>query len=117
MKHVESIQDMHTRFTSIINELHSLGEIIPVNKRIRKILAVLPSSWESKVDAINEAHDLEIMTMNDLIGNLKTRELKKQKDLERQEPRKERKLVLKAARSDSSDDESDMAYLTKCSIR
>ncbi|XP_070020451.1 uncharacterized protein [Nicotiana sylvestris] len=35
MKGDESIQDMHTRFTSIINELHSL---------IRKILSVLPSS-------------------------------------------------------------------------
>ncbi|XP_070017843.1 uncharacterized protein [Nicotiana sylvestris] len=54
MKDDESIQDMHTRFTSIINELHSLGEIIPKNKLMRKILSVLPSSWESKVNAITE---------------------------------------------------------------
>ncbi|XP_070026474.1 uncharacterized protein [Nicotiana sylvestris] len=40
----ESIQDMHTRFTSIINELHSLGETIPRNKLVRKILSFLPSS-------------------------------------------------------------------------
>ncbi|XP_075083276.1 uncharacterized protein LOC142167024 [Nicotiana tabacum] len=52
MKDDESIQDMHTRFTSIINELHSLGDIIPWNKLVRKILSVLPSSWESKVNAI-----------------------------------------------------------------
>ncbi|XP_075091845.1 uncharacterized protein LOC142171994 [Nicotiana tabacum] len=44
MKDDESIQDMHTRFTSIINELHSLGEIIPRNKLVRKILSVLPGS-------------------------------------------------------------------------
>ncbi|XP_009787967.1 uncharacterized protein [Nicotiana sylvestris] len=44
MKGDESIQDMHTRFTSIINELHSLGESIPRNKLVRKILSVLPSS-------------------------------------------------------------------------
>ncbi|XP_075096121.1 uncharacterized protein LOC142174228 [Nicotiana tabacum] len=31
MKDDESIQDMHTRFTSIINELHSLGDVIPRN--------------------------------------------------------------------------------------
>ncbi|XP_033513341.1 uncharacterized protein [Nicotiana tomentosiformis] len=31
MKEDESIQDMLTRFTSIINELHSLGEVIPRN--------------------------------------------------------------------------------------
>ncbi|XP_070014607.1 uncharacterized protein [Nicotiana sylvestris] len=48
MKDDESIQDMHTRFTSIVNELHSLGDVIPRNKLVRKILSVLPSSWESK---------------------------------------------------------------------
>ncbi|XP_075099362.1 uncharacterized protein LOC142176174 [Nicotiana tabacum] len=44
MKDDESIQDMHTRFTSIINELHSLGEIIPKNKLVKRILSVLPGS-------------------------------------------------------------------------
>ncbi|XP_075085050.1 uncharacterized protein LOC142168287 [Nicotiana tabacum] len=72
MKNDESIQDMHTRFTSIINELHSLGEIIPRNKLVRKILSLLPSSWESKVNAIIEAKDLQKLTIDELIGNLKT---------------------------------------------
>ncbi|XP_009800502.1 uncharacterized protein LOC142165310 [Nicotiana tabacum] len=58
MKDNEFIQDMHTRFTSIINELHSLGESILSNKLVRKILSVLPSSWESKVNAVKEAKDL-----------------------------------------------------------
>nr|XP_033517338.1 uncharacterized protein LOC117281598 [Nicotiana tomentosiformis] len=58
MKDDESIQDMHTLFTSIINELHSLGETILRNKLVRKILSVLPSSWESKANAITEAKDL-----------------------------------------------------------
>nr|XP_009779490.1 PREDICTED: uncharacterized protein LOC104228675 [Nicotiana sylvestris] len=58
MKEDESIQEMHTRFTSIINELHSLGEIISTNKLVRKILSVLPGSWESKVNIIIEAKDL-----------------------------------------------------------
>ncbi|XP_070015012.1 uncharacterized protein [Nicotiana sylvestris] len=44
MKDDESIQDMHTRFTSIINELHSLGDIIPRNKLVRKTLSVLLGS-------------------------------------------------------------------------
>ncbi|XP_075103628.1 uncharacterized protein LOC142178201 [Nicotiana tabacum] len=65
MKDDESIQDMHTRFTSIINELHSLGETIPRNKLIRKILSVLPSSWESKVNAITEAKDLQSLTIDE----------------------------------------------------
>ncbi|XP_075082561.1 uncharacterized protein LOC142166868 [Nicotiana tabacum] len=66
MKDDESIQDMHTRFTSIINELHSLGETIPRNKLVRKILSVLPSSWKIKVNAITEAKDLQILTIDEL---------------------------------------------------
>ncbi|XP_070009892.1 uncharacterized protein [Nicotiana sylvestris] len=80
MKDDESIQDMHTRFTSIINELHSLGDVIPKNKLVRKILSVLPGSWEIKVNAITEAKDLQILTMDELIGNLKTYEMKRKKD-------------------------------------
>ncbi|XP_075075485.1 uncharacterized protein LOC142162738 [Nicotiana tabacum] len=66
MKDDESIQDIHTRFTSIINELHSLGEIIPRNKLVRKILSILPSSWESKVNVISEAKDLQELTIDEL---------------------------------------------------
>ncbi|XP_009760634.1 uncharacterized protein [Nicotiana sylvestris] len=44
MEYDESIQDMYTCFTSIINELYSLGEVIPRNKLVQKILSVLPGS-------------------------------------------------------------------------
>ncbi|XP_019253818.1 PREDICTED: uncharacterized protein LOC109232504 [Nicotiana attenuata] len=113
MKDDESIQVMHTRFTSIINELHSLGEIIPRNKLVRKILTVLPGSWESKVNAITEAKDLQKLTIDELIGNLKTYEMKKKKDHERREPKREKNLVLKTDNNDSSGEDADMAYLTK----
>ncbi|XP_070019146.1 uncharacterized protein [Nicotiana sylvestris] len=113
MKDDESIQDMHTRFTSIIYKLHSLRDVIPRNKLVRKILSVLPGSWESKVNAITEVKDLQTLTMDELIGNLKIYEMKKKKDSERREPKKEKNLVLKVESSDSSDEDSDMAYLTK----
>ncbi|XP_070008575.1 uncharacterized protein [Nicotiana sylvestris] len=113
MKDDESIQDMHTRFTSIINELHSLGEVIPRNKLVRKVLSVLLGPWESKVNVITEAKDLQTLTMDELIGNLKTYEMKRQRDSERIEPKKEKNLVLKAENNDSSEEDSDMAYLTK----
>lgn len=44
-----------TRFTSITNGLHCLGEVIPSCKQVRKILKVLSKSWESKVYAIIKA--------------------------------------------------------------
>ncbi|XP_070018185.1 uncharacterized protein [Nicotiana sylvestris] len=118
MKDDESIQDMHTCFTYIINELHSLREIIPRNKFVRKILSVLPRSCKSKVNAITEAKNLQALTINELVGNLKTYEMKKKKkkkkkDNERREPKKEKNLVLKTDNNDSSGEDGDMAYLTK----
>ncbi|XP_075099419.1 uncharacterized protein LOC142176202 [Nicotiana tabacum] len=77
MKDNQSIQDMHTRFISIINKLHSLGEVIPKNKLVRKILSILPSSWESKVNTITKAKDLQELTIHELVGNLKTYEMKR----------------------------------------
>ncbi|XP_070010331.1 uncharacterized protein [Nicotiana sylvestris] len=113
MKDDESIQDMHTRFTSIINELHSLGETIPRNKLVTKILSILPSRWENKVNAINESKDLQELTIEELVGNLKTYEMKRKIDSERREPKKEKNLVLKVNSNESREEDSDMAYLTK----
>ncbi|XP_019229060.1 PREDICTED: uncharacterized protein LOC109210142 [Nicotiana attenuata] len=113
MKDDESVQEIHTRFTSIINELHSLDETIPRNKLVRKILSVLPSSWESKVNAITEAKDLQELTIDKLVGNLKTYEMKKKRDSERREPKREKNLILKTESNDSSGEDGDMAYLTR----
>ncbi|XP_070036234.1 uncharacterized protein [Nicotiana tomentosiformis] len=113
MKDDESIQDMHTRFTSIINELYSLGEIIPRNKLLRKILSVLDGSWQSKVNAITEAKDLQKLTIDELIGNLKTYEMKNKKDHERREPKREKNSILMTDNNESSGEDTDMAYLTK----
>ncbi|XP_070034431.1 uncharacterized protein [Nicotiana tomentosiformis] len=62
---------------------------------------------------ITEAKDLQKLTTDELIGNLKTYEIKRKKDLEKKEPKKEKNLVLKAAHIDSNSDESDMTYLTR----
>ena len=108
----ETIQDMHTRFTSIINEMYSLGEIVPNGKAVRKLLSVLPETWESKVEAITEARNLDSLAMDELIGNLITYELKKNQEKEIRGKRKERNLVLKATASDDFEDEN-IALITK----
>ena len=72
MKEEETIHEMFTKLSSITNELRSLGEPISMRKQVKKVLPILlPKSWESKVDAITEAKDLKVLTMNALIGNLK----------------------------------------------
>ncbi|XP_070022221.1 uncharacterized protein [Nicotiana sylvestris] len=95
---------MHTRFTFIINKFHSFGEIILKNKLVRKIFSVLPRSWESKVNAIIEAKDLQVLTIDEPIGNLKIYEMKKKKkkDNEIREPKREKNLVFKTDNNDSS---------------
>ena len=68
----ETIMDMYTRFTHITNELKSLGKIFTTKELVRKILRILPRTGEAKVIAIQEAKDLDAITMDELIGNLQT---------------------------------------------
>ncbi|XP_070037183.1 uncharacterized protein [Nicotiana tomentosiformis] len=60
-----------------------------------------------------EAKELQILTIDKLISNLKTCEIKKKKDHERREPKKEKNLVLKADNNNSSGEDADMAYPMK----
>ena len=71
---------MFTTLSSITNELRSLGEPISMSKQVRKVLQILPKSWESKIDSITEAKDLKVLTMDALIGNLKTHVINRSHD-------------------------------------
>ena len=74
------------------------------------MLRILPKSWENKVDAITEVKDLKALTMDALIGNLKTHEMNRNYDLSKKKAKKDKSLILKyKSDKDSSDD--DMAYL------
>ena len=57
-------------------------------------MSVLPESWESKVEAITEARDLDKFAMDELIGNLITYELKENQEREIGSKRKEKNLAL-----------------------
>ena len=74
----------------------------------------LPSSWEPKVIAIEEARYTSTLTMDDLLGSLLTHEIKlKRKD---SNELKLKSLALKAKKdneSETSDENEDIALLTK----
>ncbi|XP_069154457.1 uncharacterized protein [Solanum lycopersicum] len=108
----EIIQELHTRFTTMINEIYSLGKIIPNEKAVRKHLSVLPESWESKVEVITEAHDQDKLAMDEIIGNLMTYELKKKQEKEIGGKRKENNLVPTGTTPENFEDES-IALMTK----
>ena len=63
MKETESIVEMITRFTEIVNDLEALGRVINESKKVMKILRSLPSKWHTKVTATQEAKDLTKLPM------------------------------------------------------
>ncbi|XP_070002608.1 uncharacterized protein [Nicotiana sylvestris] len=83
--------------------------------------------WKTRMHDFIMAEDFELwdvicdgpyvptkeLTIEELLGNLKTYEMKRKIDSERREPKKEKNLVLKADSNDSSEEDSGMAYLTK----
>ena len=106
MKEGESIKDMYTRFSSITNGLRSMGEPIKTSKQVRKILRVLPKSWASKVDAITEAKDLKVLSMDALIGNLQAHEMNKSQETPM---KKEKTLALKMSSREEDEEDDELA--------
>ena len=84
-----------------------------MSKQVKKVLQILPKSWESKVNAITEGKDLKVLTMDALIENLKTHEMNKRHDLSKRESKKDKSQMLKFKREDESSEDNDMAYLTR----
>ena len=75
MNDTETIGEMFGRFQKITNTLKNLGERIEQPRQVKKILRSLPKSWMPKVTAIQEAKDLEKMTVEELMGSLMTHEV------------------------------------------
>ncbi|GAA0160082.1 hypothetical protein LIER_16718 [Lithospermum erythrorhizon] len=84
------------------NKAFALGEPISNEKQVRKVLRSIPPRFESKVTAIEEAQDLSIMRLDDLIGNLTTYEMK----IDSAEPTKMKGIALSV--SHKEEDEEDL---------
>ena len=109
----EMVMNMYTRFTHIANELKSLGKSFTTEELVRKILRFLPRNWEAKVTAIQEAKDLKTLSLDELMGNLQTYELRRNSQ-QQEETKKDRGLALKIMEEDSSDlNEDDMAMFLR----
>ncbi|XP_070036650.1 uncharacterized protein [Nicotiana tomentosiformis] len=86
MRDGEIIQEMYTIFTTLINELKSLGNIIPKDERVDNIL---PITWESKITAIQQSKKMDV-------------------------PKKERSLALRITEGSELEDD-EMTMITKTS--
>ncbi|KAI3443710.1 hypothetical protein Pfo_000375 [Paulownia fortunei] len=84
MEDNETIADFNAKLCDIANECHALGEKYGDTKLVRKTLRSLLDRLAHKVTAIEEAKDMTIMRLDELMGSLQTFEMnlkqKRQKD-------------------------------------
>ncbi|XP_061993684.1 uncharacterized protein LOC133711595 [Rosa rugosa] len=104
----ETVDDFHGRILKIIGQCRSLGAPFDEDKVVKKILRALPEKFHSKVTSIENSFDIDEYPLDELIGNLKTYEL-------RIKPEKKSKgVAFKAVKETEEEDKSlDLALLTK----
>ncbi|RVW82058.1 Retrovirus-related Pol polyprotein from transposon RE1 [Vitis vinifera] len=107
MKENETIVEMITRFTDIVNGLEALGKTYKKSEKVMKILKSLPSKWHTKVTAIQEAKGLTKLPMEELIGSLMTYEINLAKKLQEGEDKTKKNIALKATTKEEEDVEEE----------
>jgi len=70
MKNGETILELQTRFTHIVNHLLGLGKMFEDKDLNIKILNCLTRTSEPEITAIKESENLAAMTMEALFGKL-----------------------------------------------
>jgi len=98
MKEDESIETMYSRFQTLVSGLQILKKSYVASDHVNKILRSLLSKWRPKVTAIEEAKDLNTLSVEDLISSLKCHEI----GLNEQEPIKKHKSIALKSRGKSS---------------
>ena len=123
MKPSETIGDMYTLFTDVINSLKGLDKSFSDFELVNKILRSLPKSWDPKVTAIQEMKDLNNFPLEELIGSLMTYEMTLLEHFEPDEhlnhlPKNRKDMALKSQEdhlkgiSSDEDSDNDIALLT-----
>ena len=75
MKEDESFDEFYAKLKDIVKSTFNLGEHIPEPKIVRKVLRSLPERFHTKIIAIEESKDIDIIPLTKLVGNLQTYEL------------------------------------------
>ncbi|XP_062028596.1 uncharacterized protein LOC133744517 [Rosa rugosa] len=104
----ETVDDFHGRILKISCQCRSLGAPFDEDKIVKKILRALPEKFHSKVTSIEDSFDIDDYPLDELIGNLKTYEM-------RLKPEKKNKGVAFKAVKEIEEEEGslDLALLTK----
>ena len=68
MKDDESIEEMYSRFQTLVSGLKILKKSYVASDHVSNILRSLPARWRPKVTAIEEAKDLNTLSVEDLVN-------------------------------------------------
>lgn len=93
MKPEESISEMLSRFTDIINGLKCLGKVYSNNEQVRKVLKSLPKNWEAKVAEIQEVKNLDSLSLEELLDPLMTNELTQSQNAQEEDDQKKERVI------------------------
>ena len=80
MKDGETIQEMNSRFTNIVNQLYTLGKTYTQKEQIMKVLRGLPKEWDAKATTIEEVRDMKNFKLEELIRKILSHEDKMNQD-------------------------------------
>jgi len=75
MKDDESIEEMYSRLQTLVCGLQILKKSYVASDHVSKILRRLLARWRPKVTAIEEAKDLNTLSVKDLVSSLKVHEI------------------------------------------
>jgi len=75
MKDDESTEEMYSRFQTLVSGLQILKKSYVASYHVSKILRSLPARWRAKVTTIEEAKDLNTLSVEDLVSSLKVDKL------------------------------------------
>jgi len=98
MKDDESIEEMYSRFQSLVSGLQILKQSYVASDHVSKILRSLPARWRPKVTDIEEAKDLNTLSVEDLVSSLKVHEM----SLNEHESSKKTKSIVLPSKGKSS---------------
>ena len=121
MKDNETIVEMISRFTDIVNGLKALGKTYKESEKVMKILRSLPSKLHTKVTTIQEAKYLTNLPLEELIGPLMTYEINLVKKQQEGEEKKKKSIALKVTTKEEeemeekkqSEEDEDLALITR----
>jgi len=102
MKDDESIEQMYSRFQTLVSGLQILMKCYVSSDHVSKILRSLPARWRPKVTAIEEAKDLNTLSVEDLVSSLKVHEI----GLNEHEPARKVKSIALPSEDESPDGDS-----------